>query len=147
MPAGQTQVLEWLRQRAAADAPMQSAARSRDAAPGEPGHGDTDILSVLTRQHDQVTALLQQVKAIPGVTKGGSPSHQAERASLIAMIAAALSKHAAAEDEHFWPRVRSVLDDGDDLAQTAFGQEQAGKDLLAHPTPTGPRCLRTPGWA
>ncbi len=99
MPAGQTQVLAWLRQRAAADAPMQSAARARAADPGEPAQGDTDIVSVLTRQHDHVTALLQEVKAIPGVTKGGSPAQQAERAAIIGMIAAALSKHEAAEEE------------------------------------------------
>jgi hemerythrin-like domain-containing protein len=131
MPPGQAHVLEWLKNRAAADAQMQAAARARDAAPGEPDKDDTDISSVLTRQHDQVTALLQQVKAIPGVTKDGSPGHQAERASIIDMITVALSRHEAAEEEHFWPLVRSVLDDGDDLARTAFGQEQEGKNLLA----------------
>jgi hemerythrin-like domain-containing protein len=130
-PAALPQVLAWLRSRAAADAQMQAAARARDAEPGEPDQADTDIASVLTRQHDQVTALLEQVKAIPGVTKGGSPARQAERASIIDMITVALSEHEAAEEEQFWPWVRSVLDDGDDLAQTAFGQEQEGKDLLA----------------
>ena len=131
MPTRPTRVLEWLKDRAAADAPMQAAARARDAAPGEPDEDDTDILSVLTRQHDQVTALLRQVKAIPGVAKGGSPSHQAERASIIGAVTVALSRHEAAEEQQFWPWVRSVLDDGDDLAQTAFGQEQEGRDLLA----------------
>lgn len=131
MPTRQTRVLDWLKDRAVADAPMQAAARARDAAPGEPAEDDTDIVSVLTRQHDRVTALLQQVKAIPGVTKGGSPRHQAERASIIDMITVALSRHEAAEEEQFWPWVRSVLDHGDDLAQTAFGQEQEGRDLLA----------------
>jgi hypothetical protein len=47
------------------------------------------------------------------------------------MITVALSRHEAAEEEQFWPWVRSVLGDGDDLAQTAFGQEQEGNDLLA----------------
>lgn len=130
-PAPRPQVLEWLKNRAAADAPMQAAARARDAAPGAPAQDDTDIVSVLTRQHDRVTALLQQVKALPGVTKGGSPARQAERASIIDMITIALSEHEAAEEEHFWPWVRSVLGDGDDLARTAAGQEQEGKDLLA----------------
>ena len=130
-PVTRAHVLEWLRLRAAADAPMRAAARARDAAPGEPAEDDTDIVSVLTRQHDQVTAMLQQVKAIPGAAKGGSPIHEAERASIIDMITAALSKHEAAEEEHFWPWVRSVLEDGEDLAQTAFGQEQEGRKLLA----------------
>lgn len=110
---------------------MQAAAQARDATPGEPlDPADTDILFVLSRQHDQVTALIKQLKAIPGVTKGGSAVHQSRRASITDMITVELSRHEAAEEEHFWPWVRSVLDDGDELAQTAFGQEQQGKDLL-----------------
>jgi hypothetical protein len=46
-------VLEWLKNRAAADAPMRAAARVRDAAPGKPGQDDTGIVLVLTRQQDQ----------------------------------------------------------------------------------------------
>jgi hypothetical protein len=42
-----------------------------------------------------------------------------------------LSRHEAAEEEQFWPWARSVLGDGDDLARTAFGQEQEGRHLLA----------------
>lgn len=138
-PEASPDVREWIRRRAAADAPMQAAARSRDAAPGEPVEpGDSDILSVLSRQHDQVTALLKQLKAIPGVTRGGSPAHQSRRASIIDMITVTLSEHEAAEEEQFWPWVRSVLDDGNELAQTAFGQEQEGKDLLTALGKTGP---------
>jgi hemerythrin-like domain-containing protein len=131
MPAReQTHVRNWIRRRAAADAPMQAAARARAAAPGEREMADTDILSVLTRQHDHVTALMKQLKTIPGVTKGGSPAHQSRRASIAGMIRTALSAHEAAEEEHFWPWVRSVLDDGDDLAGTASGQEKEGRELL-----------------
>lgn len=129
-PASQQHVREWIRQRAAADGPMQAAARARDAA-REPQAADTDILSVLSSQHDQVTALLKQLKTIPGATKGGSPAHQSRRASIVDMITVALSRHESAEEEQFWPWVRSVLTDGDELASTAFGQEQEGKDLLA----------------
>jgi Hemerythrin HHE cation binding domain len=121
----------WVRWRAETDAPMQAAARIRDAAPGEPQEpGETDILSVLSRQHDQVTALLKQLKTIPGVTKGGSRADQSRRAAVVGLITAALSRHESAEEKHFWPWVRSVLDDGDDLAQTASGQEQEGRELL-----------------
>jgi hemerythrin-like domain-containing protein len=130
-PTARPEVHAWIRRRAEADAPMQAAARARDAAPGEPQQPeDTDIMSVLSRQHDQVTALFKQLKTIPGVTKGGSQAHQSRRASIADMITVALSEHESAEEEHFWPWVRSVLKDGDDLAQTAFRQEQEGKDLL-----------------
>lgn len=130
-PTTKPDVHDWIKQRAAADGPMQAAEQARDATPGEPlDPPDTDILFVLSRQHDQVTALIKQLKAIPGVTKGGSAVHQSRRASITDMITVELSRHEAAEEEHFWPWVRSVLDDGDELAQTAFGQEQQGKDLL-----------------
>lgn len=130
-PAARPDVREWVRRRAAADAPIQAAAQARDAAPAEPRDPeDTDILSMLSRQHDQVTALLKQLKTIPGVTRGGSEVHQSRRASIADMITVALSEHESAEEEQFWPWVRSVLDDGDELAQTAFGQEQESKDLL-----------------
>lgn len=130
-PTSKPDVHDWIKQRAAADAPMQAAAQARDATPGEPRDpSDTDILFVLSRQHDQVTALIKQIKTIPGVTKGGSAVHQSRRASIVDMITVELSEHEAAEEEHFWPWVRSVLDDGDELAQIAFGQEQEGKDLL-----------------
>jgi hemerythrin-like domain-containing protein len=125
-------VHDWIRRRAASDAPMQAAARARDAGQAEPPEdGDTDIMFVLSRQHDHVTALMKQLKAIPGVSKGGSAAHQSRRASIVDMIAVALSRHEAAEEEHFWPWVRSVLDDGAELAAAAFEQEQQGKDLLA----------------
>lgn len=124
-------VQAWVRRRAEADAAMQAAARARDAAPGEPREpGDTDIASVLSRQHDQVTALLKQLKTIPGITEGGSQADQSRRASVVGLITEALSGHESAEEKHFWPWVRSVLDDGDDLAQNASGQEQEGRELL-----------------
>jgi hemerythrin-like domain-containing protein len=130
-PVTQRHVHDWLKSRAMADAPMQAAARARDATVAEPRDPEeTDIKSVLTSQHDQVTALMKQLKTIPGVTKGGSAAQQAQRASIVGMITVELSKHEAAEEEHFWPWVRSVLGDGDELARTAFGQEQEGKDLL-----------------
>jgi hypothetical protein len=131
-PATSRLVRDWIRQRAAADAPMQAAAAARDAAPGEPlDPDDTDIVFVLSRQHDQVTALFKQLGAIPGVTNGGSPAHQSRRGSIAGMITVELSRHEAAERELFWPWVRAVLDDGDELAATALEQEQQGKNLLA----------------
>lgn len=130
-PTTRPDTLDWIKRRAAADAPMQAAARARSAAPAGPLEpGDTDIAAVLTRQHDQVTALIKQLKAIPGVSKGGTELHQSRRASIVDMITVALSRHEAAEEEHFWPWVRSVLDDGDELAATGLEQEQHGKDIL-----------------
>lgn len=130
-PATKPHVLRWVKHRAEVDAPMRAAAQARDAAPGEVLEPEeTDVATVLTRDHDQVTALLKQLKTVPGVTAGGSPVHLARRKSIADMITVALSKHEAAEQEHFWPTVRKVLPDGDSVAQEALSQEQEGKDLL-----------------
>jgi hypothetical protein len=40
------------------------------------------------------------------------------------------SKHEALEEMYFWPAVREKLPDGDQLAGTAIGQEQEGKEVL-----------------
>ncbi|MBO0731906.1 MAG: hemerythrin domain-containing protein [Acidimicrobiaceae bacterium] len=130
-PTAKPHVDEWMKARAAADQPMRTAAERRDGAPGEPNEsGPADIATVLTRDHDRVTALLKQLKTIPGITKGGNAQRQARRKSIVDMITVVLSKHEAAEEEQLWPAVRSVLPDGDQIAETALGQEQAGKDVL-----------------
>jgi hemerythrin-like domain-containing protein len=130
-PTQKSEVHAWVRRRAAEDVPMVAAARQRDAAPAEPEEDEeTDVRHVLTRQHDQVTALMEQLKAIPGVTKGGSDIHQSRRESIVDMMTMALSKHETAEQEHFWPRVRDVLANGDEVVEAALEQEQQGKDGL-----------------
>jgi hypothetical protein len=139
-PTQKPEVHEWIRHRAAMDEPMVAAARQRDAAPGEPEEPeDTDIAAVLTRQHDQVTALMEQLKAIPGVSKGGSEVHQSRRQSIVDMMTVALSRHETAEQEHFWPAVRSARADGGSVAGQALEQEQQGKDYLTALGKTSPR--------
>lgn len=129
-------VLEWIKQRAAADLPMREAAGERDAAPGEPLEEVTDITHVLTQQHDQVLVLLKQLKTIPGPSDGGSEIQRSRKQSIVDMVSVALSQHEATEQEEFWPVVRSVL--GDDVVEEALGQEQEGKDVLTALGKTSP---------
>lgn len=142
-PTVQPGIRDWVKQRAAMDTPMQAAARARDPAPGEPADPQlTDIAMLLSRQHDQVTAMLKQLKTIPGVTMGGSERHQARRASIVSMIAEAMSRHEAAEEKHFWPWVGAVLADGAELAAAASGQEQQGRHILTALGQTAPSAER-----
>ncbi len=135
-PTSKAETHAWVKERAAIDLPMQRAARQRQADPGEvkdpleQDPPDTDITTVLTRDHDQVVALMKQLKAIPGVTAGGSPSDLARRKSIADLVAVALDRHEAAEQEGFWPAVRRLCPDLAALADAAVAQEQAGKDLL-----------------
>ncbi|MGH9087561.1 MAG: hemerythrin domain-containing protein, partial [Acidimicrobiales bacterium] len=130
-PTSKPLVHEWIKRRTTADEQMRAAAAARDAVPGEVEEPEeTDICTVLTRVHDQVTAMLEQVETIPGVTSGGSPVHLSRRKSIIDMITVTLSQHEATEQEHFWPVVRKQFEDGHDIASEALQQEQEGRDLL-----------------
>lgn len=121
----------WLKRQARLDPPMQLATAERDAAPGEIVDPDaTDITTVLSRDHNQVMALVKQLKTIPGVSAGGDERDQSRRTSIADMVIAALSKHEAAEGEQFWPAVRKLLDGGDDVAEQGISQEEEGARLL-----------------
>jgi hypothetical protein len=133
-------VREWIRARVAADAPMRQAAQQRTAEPAEPGSegASTDVVQVLTRQHNQVRALQEQLAALPSHRTGGSSDDMAARKSIVDMITVHLSQHETAEEEHLWPTVRIALPDGDELAGGALEQEQEGKDTLTELARLGP---------
>ena len=140
-PDAQDVVHAWLRRRAQGDPQMLAATRARTAAPGPVRNpeGSTDVLTVLTRQHDAVTSLVKQLDAIPGRSKGGTPARAAERESIVDMITQALAAHETAEEEHLWPRVRQVLPDGDDWAAGGLEQEQQATETLAALVTTDPQ--------
>ncbi|MGN6132430.1 MAG: hemerythrin domain-containing protein [Nocardioidaceae bacterium] len=131
-PPAKDSVITWIKRRVAADRQMQEAAAARDAEPGEIDEGDetADIVDVLTRDHNQVKALLEQLSAMPGKRKGGSAAQMSARKSIVDMVTVKLSQHEATEEQYLWPTVRRVLPDGDERADTALQQEQEGKDVL-----------------
>lgn len=139
-PTVNRQVLDWLKRRAAADRAMGAAAGARDAGAGDvpDPEGVWDITDLLTRDHDRVTMLLKQLKALPGPSKGGSAVHASRRESLVDMIAVALAQHEPAEQQHLWPAVRRALDGGDELAEEALRQEAEGTRILAELGRTSP---------
>jgi hypothetical protein len=142
-PAAKRGVDEWIKRRVLADAPMQPAAQGRHVAAAELAKPDnTGIASVLTGQHDQVTALIKQLNAIPDTTKGGSTVDQSRRASLVETITVVMSRHKAAEEEHLWPWMRSGLDDGDELAATGRERERRPTAFLP-PWARRPRLTRS----
>lgn len=131
-PTTSESVLRWIESQVAADPQLREATQQRDAVPGEviaPDEGDAIV--VLTRDHNQVKAMLKQLKTVPGLTEGGLPEQMSARGSIVDMITVALSKHEAIEEEHFWPAVRRALPDGDQWADGALEQEQQGKETLA----------------
>jgi hypothetical protein len=86
---------------------------------------------VLTRQHNQVRALLEQLQALPSHKTGGSAEDLSARKSIVDMITIRLTQHETTEEKHLWPAVRKALEQGDALADEAIGQEQEGTQTLA----------------
>lgn len=133
-PTGKPRVRRWIEERVAADGPLRQAAERHPVPPGLPEDSDdtadTDVAVVLTRDHDRMSAMLRELKAIPGVTQGGSESQRSRRKAIVDAITVALSKHESAEEEHLWPAVRSALRHGDGIVETALHQEQKGRQLL-----------------
>ncbi len=140
-PTSSQRVRDWMAARAAADRPMQEAAARRTAEPGpakaeDPENPEAqgfsrDLTMVLTRQHNQVRALLQQLQALPGHKTGGTAEDLAARKSIVGMITVRLDRHEMAEERYLWPAVRKAIEDGDDLADQALSQEREGTQTLA----------------
>lgn len=81
-----------------------------------------DVFEVLRQDHFEVKTLLGQLK---------ESTDQEQRGKLRTDLVIAESGHEAAEEMHFWPTVRRLVDGGDDLAEAALHQEANGKKVLA----------------
>jgi hypothetical protein len=134
-PTTKDSVAAWLKARVASDEQMRAARRQRTAEPPEidpeTERESHDAVTVLGRQHNQVNYLLKQLQALPSHTTGGSAEQMSARKSVVDMITVRLSEHETVEEEHFWPAVRKGLPDGDQYADQAIEQEQAGTETLA----------------
>jgi len=125
-------VLEWLKRRAGADTQMQQAASARTAEPPPVrGASETDdVVSAIGWDHNQVKYLLEELEAIPGVRQGARSDQQHERAAIVDMIRARLSEHETVEEQYFWPAVRQLLPQGNELADRGIAQEHEGNEHL-----------------
>jgi hemerythrin-like domain-containing protein len=97
-----------------------------------------DVFEVLADDHAEVERMLAELEAGPTAATGADEGALARRRTLLQKLITAESKHEAVEEEYFWPVVRELVLDGDELADHAIAQEQSAKqeldDLIAvHP--------------
>jgi hypothetical protein len=90
----------------------------------------TDAFEVLARDHAEVKQMLTQLEL--GAIRQGTitPDQLAQRKKLAEQLVIEESRHEAVEEIYFWPAVREHLPNGDELADTAIGQEEEGKEVL-----------------
>jgi hemerythrin-like domain-containing protein len=90
----------------------------------------TDAFEVLARDHAEVKKMLTQLE-LGAIRQGSADTKQlAERKKLAEQLVIEESRHEAVEEMYFWPAVREHLPNGDQLADTAIGQEDEGKEVL-----------------
>ncbi|MCV7223965.1 hemerythrin domain-containing protein [Mycolicibacterium elephantis] len=85
-----------------------------------------DALKFLREDHKSVLGMLEVLDGAPT----GDGAQRSGLATMVTNLVIAESQHEAIEEQFFWPAVRDALEDGDELADEAISQEQAGKKLL-----------------
>jgi hemerythrin-like domain-containing protein len=85
-----------------------------------------DALTFLREDHESVLGMLEVLDDAPS----GAGAQASGLDTMVTNLVIAESKHEAIEQQFFWPAVRQALDNGDELADAAIEQEDAGKVLL-----------------
>jgi hemerythrin-like domain-containing protein len=85
-----------------------------------------DALTFLREDHKSVLGMLEVLDGAPS----GKGAEVSGLKTMVTNLVIAESQHEAIEEQFFWPAVRDALDNGDELADEAIAQEQAGKKLL-----------------
>lgn len=80
-----------------------------------------DALAYLTADHDTVRRLLDELEQHPAPER---------RRDTVESLITAVARHESIEEQYLWPTVRTMLPDGDVLADPAVGQVALTKDLL-----------------
>jgi len=83
-----------------------------------------DAVTLLTQDHENVKALFEQFEA------SGEKAY-ASKKKLATKICLELTKHATAEEEIFYPAVRAIGDDAEDLIDEAQVEHASAKELIA----------------
>ena len=90
-----------------------------------------DVFTVLAEDHEEVKRMLAELEKGPTTATGASEDQLALRKKMTEELIIEESKHEALEEMYFWPAVREHLAAGNTLADTATGQEQDAKQVLA----------------
>jgi hemerythrin superfamily protein/carbon monoxide dehydrogenase subunit G len=100
---------------AAAAGAVGVAAATKSSSPETPAAGTEDVVDVLTTDHREVTALLQQIR---------STSDSASRRDLADVMISELVRHAVAEEMYVYPAMRRYLPDGDAAVEHDTAEHQ-----------------------
>lgn len=89
-----------------------------------------DVFDVLRKDHNEVQAMLTRLEAGQKAAGGAVPGQLAERKKLVDQLIIEESRHEAVEQQHFWPAVRNLGQEGERIASEAIEQEVQGEQVL-----------------
>jgi len=88
------------------------------------------VFDILGEDHDEVERILARLESGPTAAGGADAQMLTLREKTVEELIIRESRHEAIEEMHFWPAVRERHPRGDDLADTAAGQEQEVREVL-----------------
>jgi len=97
---------------------------SKNASVRPPATEAMDAIELLTADHAEVKAMFEEFEAL-------SDRSVASKKKLADKICIALTKHATAEEEIFYPAVREATKENEDLVDEATVEHASAKDLIA----------------
>ncbi|GAA3834490.1 hypothetical protein GCM10022226_64880 [Sphaerisporangium flaviroseum] len=89
-----------------------------------------NVFEVLERDHEEVKGLVTEMEAGPPLTAASEHDLLLARKHQVDRLITEESKHEAVEEEYFWPTVRELVPNGNELANHAVKQEQQAKFVL-----------------
>ncbi|WP_426190645.1 hemerythrin domain-containing protein [Massilia sp. DWR3-1-1] len=101
-----------------------SKSTSTSSSPVTGAAASIDAIDLLTQDHEEVRGMFDTYDAL-------SDRSIASKRRLALEICLALTKHATAEEEIFYPAVRAAVEDAGDLVDEAQVEHASAKDLIA----------------
>ncbi|WP_214416090.1 hemerythrin domain-containing protein [Sphaerisporangium fuscum] len=89
-----------------------------------------NVFEVLERDHQEAKRLLLELEGGPPTTGLTESQRASARKYRVNHLITLLSKHEAVEEQYFWPTVRELVPNGNELADHAIRQEQRAKFKL-----------------
>ncbi|GAA1513242.1 hemerythrin domain-containing protein [Sphaerisporangium rubeum] len=89
-----------------------------------------NVFEVLRRDHEEVKDMMNALERGVAPVREGERQSTPGRKHLVEQLITEESKHEAVEEQYFWPVVRELVPNGDELADEAIRQEQKAKFTL-----------------
>ncbi|MEO3787720.1 hemerythrin domain-containing protein [Actinocorallia sp. B10E7] len=89
-----------------------------------------DVFTALENGHREIRRMLRELESSPNSTNGANQAALARRRQMVDRLIMEHSRHEAAEQECFWPAVRELMANGDQLAEQCIRQEQSAQRMM-----------------